>query len=328
MKLFKSLLIAPAAFGLMAPIAVNADTAFSPTSKLGSSVNFTIGSNTDSADGDELHSTYEMKFKSTTSFTGEDKLVGKFEIGNGKTLGGGIDPQSSKGGGTTPTLTDLYYQFPLSDGLTVSFGPKMDGDQGLAGTTSIYGEPVLLAVDSYYALAGEGGTGITFGYEGANGWNASLNLTAADGDDATKGIFGDDTEDYVTAQVGYDGDGFGGTITYSDSSDTYTAYGIGGYFQPETVPVTVSAYFDSYDPETGKEDENWVVGVEGDAGPGKLGVGVGTQKGDGEKLTYEAWYEYKLADGIKITPMIWMSEDAGVGGEDLSGAAVNVKYKF
>ena len=57
MKLFKSLLIAPAAFGLMAPIAVNADTAFSPTSKLGSSVNFTIGSNTDSADGDELHST-------------------------------------------------------------------------------------------------------------------------------------------------------------------------------------------------------------------------------------------------------------------------------
>ena len=31
MKLFKSLLIAPAAFGLMAPIEVNADTAFSPT---------------------------------------------------------------------------------------------------------------------------------------------------------------------------------------------------------------------------------------------------------------------------------------------------------
>ena len=115
MKLFKSLLIAPAAFGLMAPIAVNADTAFSPTSKLGSSVNFTIGSNTDSADGDELHSTYEMKFKSTTSFTGEDKLVGKFEIGNGKTLGGGIDPQSSKGGGTTPTLIfKIDFGRPLS----------------------------------------------------------------------------------------------------------------------------------------------------------------------------------------------------------------------
>ena len=56
----------------------------------------------------------------------------------------------------------------------------------------------------------------TINYEGDNGWNASLNLTAADGDDATKGIFGDDTEDYVTAQVGYDGDSFGGTITYSD----------------------------------------------------------------------------------------------------------------
>ncbi len=57
MKFFKSLLVAPAALGLMAPVAVNADTAFSPTSKLSSSVNFTIGSNTDSADGHELHST-------------------------------------------------------------------------------------------------------------------------------------------------------------------------------------------------------------------------------------------------------------------------------
>mgnify|MGYP007000349956 len=84
--------------------------------------------------------------------------------------------------------------------------------------------------DGYYALAGEGGTGATIAYAGDNGWNASLNMTAADGDDASKGIFGDDTEDYVTAQLGFDGDGFGGTFTYSDSSDTYTAYGIGGYF--------------------------------------------------------------------------------------------------
>jgi hypothetical protein len=45
MKFFKSLLIAPAALGLMAPVAVNADTAFSPTTKLKSSVNFTVGSN-------------------------------------------------------------------------------------------------------------------------------------------------------------------------------------------------------------------------------------------------------------------------------------------
>ena len=328
MKFFKSLLIAPAALGLMAPVAVNADTAFSPTTKVKSSVNFTVGSNTDSADGDELHSSYEMKWKATTSFTGEDKLVGKFEIGSGKTLAGGIDPQSSKGGGKTPTLTDLYYQFPLAEDLTISIGPKMDGDQGLAGTTSVYGEPVLLAADGYYALAGEGGTGATIAYAGDNGWNASLNMTAADGDDASKGIFGDDTEDYVTAQLGFDGDGFGGTFTYSDSSDTYTAYGIGGYFQPESIPVTVSAYFDSMDPEKGEEDENWVVGVEADAGPGTLGVGVGTQKGTDEKLTYEAWYDYKIADGVKITPMIWTSEDAGVGGEDLSGAALNVKYKF
>ena len=35
MKLFQRLLVAPAALGLMAPVAVNADTAFSSTTNLG-----------------------------------------------------------------------------------------------------------------------------------------------------------------------------------------------------------------------------------------------------------------------------------------------------
>jgi len=34
MKLFQRLLVAPAALGLMAPVAANADTAFSPTTTL------------------------------------------------------------------------------------------------------------------------------------------------------------------------------------------------------------------------------------------------------------------------------------------------------
>ena len=43
MKLFQRLLVAPAALGLMAPVAVNADT-FSSTTTLGGSAYFTLGS--------------------------------------------------------------------------------------------------------------------------------------------------------------------------------------------------------------------------------------------------------------------------------------------
>ena len=59
-------------------------------------------------------------------------------------------------------------------------------------------------------------------------------LTAEDGADSTKGIFGDAGTNNTTAQIGYDGDNFGGAITYL-SSDTnssatdFTALGVGAY---------------------------------------------------------------------------------------------------
>ena len=47
MKLFQRLLVAPAALGLMAPVAVNADTAFSSTTSLSGGAYFTVGSVSD-----------------------------------------------------------------------------------------------------------------------------------------------------------------------------------------------------------------------------------------------------------------------------------------
>ena len=52
MKLFQSLLVAPAALGLIAPVAVNADTAFTSTTTLGGSAVFTLGSVSDGGTAD------------------------------------------------------------------------------------------------------------------------------------------------------------------------------------------------------------------------------------------------------------------------------------
>ena len=73
MKLFQRLLVAPAALGLMAPVAVNADTAFSSTTSLSGGAYFTVGSVSDGGTADteeELYMQYAYGLDVTSSFTG------------------------------------------------------------------------------------------------------------------------------------------------------------------------------------------------------------------------------------------------------------------
>ena len=58
MKLFQRLLVAPAALGLMAPVAVNADTAFSSTTSLSGGAYFTVGSVSDGGTADTEEELY------------------------------------------------------------------------------------------------------------------------------------------------------------------------------------------------------------------------------------------------------------------------------
>ena len=59
MKLFQRLLVAPAALGLMAPVAVNADTAdFASTTTLSGSAVFTVGSVSDGGTADTQEELY------------------------------------------------------------------------------------------------------------------------------------------------------------------------------------------------------------------------------------------------------------------------------
>ncbi|MFL2867515.1 MAG: hypothetical protein ACJZ78_01755 [Prochlorococcus marinus] len=113
----------------------------------------------------------------------------------------------------------------------------------------------------------------------------------------------------TTAQLGYDGDGFGGAVTYLSSDaivphTDYTALRSWCLFPCLNHYLLASAlYYDSKDPDTGSTDDNWAVGVEGDAGPGTLGVGVGTHLWNRwDKTKYEAWYAYKINDGDNNYP--------------------------
>ena len=85
MKLFQRLLVAPAALGLMAPVAANADTAFSSTTTLSGTAVFTVGSVSDGGTTDtqdEMYMQYAYGLEVNSSFNGEDLLSAGIVTGN------------------------------------------------------------------------------------------------------------------------------------------------------------------------------------------------------------------------------------------------------
>ncbi|ABO17850.1 carbohydrate porin [Prochlorococcus marinus] len=151
MKLFKSLLVAPATLGLLAPVAATANEvtisdftpaeqlaitnsrvdglearlnnfeagSFSETTTASFSVDFAIGAvdgrgtTTTITDGDEdLQATYGFQIDLNTSFTGEDSLDISLDAGNGNGSLGEFDLNG-------PATTDAANEITASDILTV-----------------------------------------------------------------------------------------------------------------------------------------------------------------------------------------------------------------
>ena len=188
MKLFQRLLVAPAALGLMAPLAANADVTaiskdadlsseviqarvdgveaqlgeimagqFSSSTKLSGKAAFITGYVDDDAetDTDEITMEYMYQINLNTSFTGEDNLYTRIKTGNVsdhfKDKGQGTYLSAANGNGDTIKVDKLWYQFPVGESLQVWVGPKIENYYMLASAPSIY-KPVT----KQFALGGNG----------------------------------------------------------------------------------------------------------------------------------------------------------------------------
>ena len=241
MKLFQRLLVAPAALGLMAPVAVNADTAFSSTTSLSGGAVFTVGSVADGGTTDteeELYMQYGYGLDVTSSFTGEDMLYMGMETGNASGPLASMD--SSVGGTGAITLHSLFYAFPVGD-LSVTAGPLVDQDDVVAATTSAYSDAFRLGSMPYSLAGNETGPGVGVAYSNDNGVVASVSFVSVGGSDSTVGIGADDGDDVSTFTLGYDGDGFGGGLVIASNDGEagttgYDTFGGGIYYSPESIP--------------------------------------------------------------------------------------------
>ena len=213
MKLFQRLLVAPAALGLMAPLAANADVtpvnnesdlsseviqaridgveaqlgeiqagSFSSTTTMSGKAAFIVGSvedDTDTTGADEVSMTYMYQLNMNSSFTGEDLLYTRLKAGNTASVfadkSTGAYLSATKSGTGTLAVDKIWYQFPVGDSLQVWVGPRIENYYMLASAPSIY-KPVT----KQFAL---GGNASTYGSSTSPGFGAAWTQAVDDPSD-------------------------------------------------------------------------------------------------------------------------------------------------
>jgi len=338
MKLFQRLLVAPAALGLMAPVAANADTAFTSTTTLSGTAFFTVGSVSDGGkadDQEELYMQYAYGLDLNSSFTGEDLFYAGIEAGNAS--GPLAEMDSAVEGGNSLNVTSLFYAFPVGD-LTVTAGPLVDQDDVLAATTSAYSGTFRLGAMPFSEAGDETGPGIAVSYANDTGFVASASLIAVDGANSTKGIGADDGDDVATFTLGYnseDGNWGGGLVLATNDGEAgtngYDTFGGGIYYSPDSIDATFSVAYDTTDPETGADQSDLFLGIDYLVGPGTLSAAYNSTDVDGnsdlDSTGFEVSYTYSINDNVTITPGFFTVEDTGAGDDD-SGVVVETVFSF
>ena len=383
MKLFKSLLVAPAALGLLAPVAATANEvtisdftpaeqlaitnsrvdglearlnnieagSFSETTTASFSVDFGLGLEdgkglfTGRADGDEdLQAVYSFQIDLNTSFTGEDSLDISLDAGNGpvNTAGTSTSPLAELDlNNTTDLLTvdGVSYTFPVGDNMTAIVGDNTDGS-ALFTTACAYGGPSNTLDDCGNVNAGitNGGAMVGASYDFNNGVTVAVGYAGPE-----TGIMTDESLDAYGANIAYTADNYGLSATYGNIESTAivaagevdTFVALNAYYTFDNVMSVSAGYELGYlggAPSTTDESVNYFVGINGAVGAGELGAALGTsggqREGTDEELMYEVYYSYPVNDGMTITPLLYVKEQATAGTPDLTGIMVKTSFSF
>ena len=253
MKLFKSLLVAPAALGLLAPMSATANEvtisdfnsaeelaitnsrvdglearlnnfeagSFSETTTASFSADMAIGAvdgqGTSAAitDGDEaITAVYGFQIDLNTSFTGEDSLDISLDAGNAN--GTTLLGELDLNSTSDNLQVDgVSYTFPLGDKTTVFVGDNMDGST-LYSTACVYGGITNTLDDCgnvESAMAGGQGTAVGASFDIGNGFTAAIGYTGSGSD--TKGLLTKEGTDVFGGQLTYTADSYGASVTYA-----------------------------------------------------------------------------------------------------------------
>ena len=310
MKLFKSLLVAPATLGLLAPMSAIAnevtvndfnpaientllaggeglvdnhshDGGFSETTTASFSVDMVLGAvdgatNTDDTlDEQQLNASYGYQIDLSTSFTGEDSLDVSLDAGTAA-ASTTMDELDLNSGGSQLTVDGVSYTFPIGDKITAFVGDSMDGST-LYSTACVYGGVTNTLDDcgnASSAMAAGFGTAAGASMELGNGFTAAIGYEGQGS--STSGLMTKEGLDSYGAQLSYAADSYGASVTYNVTETSSTAettyWGLNGYWTPgEGSFPSISVGYETGDPSGSSADtEHYFVGLQWDE------VGPGT----------------------------------------------------
>ena len=353
---------------------------FSTTTKLSGIATMVLGGASEGSnasgigtgnDASEVTFNYDVRLILDTSFTGKDLLrtrlrSGNFAnsiFGNGNTTLETAFQEANLGQGVDVVGIDrLFYQFPIGESVTATFGAKVRQDDMLAMWPSVYPADTILDLFTY---AGAGGTyslnlgaGAGLWYQ-KDGFSLSANFVSneAAAENSTLGV---DEAYTFTAQVGYAGNNWGVALayTYADFAGS-SAFGgpgaLGGnpylgngglsaYWQPEEsgwIPsISAGVGFGTSNQVLADDNYSWMVGLQwadlfmkGNA----LGIGLGESNSDISNFGLEVWYKFQVTDNISVTPAIFWIQNGGSNfnnaglattAADMYGAVLKTTFKF
>ena len=402
MKLFQKLLLTPAVFGLLTPIAASASEAslmdvsnysqvdvevtqdtfkplssknpllaggeglnqnnsndfdgdsFSSTSSASFYSNFLIGA-TDRATDDKTNFVHDYGVEITSTLNGSDALVIGLESGSNRPqadfdMANTMDAKDN----TELRFNQLSYTRQFGDKITVFLGHQ--GTPGsllytnacaYGGQTDVLDDCGIRSSNLDEELGASFGASfdiydgltVAFGYEGEGG-------------ESDKGLMTKETTDAFGAQVAYTGDNYGLAVAFAsiENHDASAGNGIdadrgvttssafSAYYSPELENFpSVSVGFEStHDDSAAADDDktsNYFVGLQWDEiGNGSLGASFGSkapekENQDPEKM-YEVFYAYNYADGITITPIVFVKENASATVNDETGIFLKTSFSF
>ena len=275
--------------GLEAKVGELEANQFSTTTKLKGIATMVLGGGSNTGFGDEVTFNYDLRLNLDTSFTGKDLLRTTLRAGNfAQSAFGNISTILEAGFqqenvGDSVYVDRLFYQFPISDSWTATFGAKVRQDNMLAMWPSVYPADPILGIFTYagspaaYNMNVGGGIGLWYQKNGFS-LSASYISNEVDARDSTTGI-GDGLT--ATIQAGYVAERWGMAFVYSYNDfgagsntggyigflEEWNALGLSGYWQPSQASwmPSVSAGFgyNTADTTIGDQDIlSWMVGLQ------------------------------------------------------------------
>jgi hypothetical protein len=364
--------------GLDAKVGVLEATQFSTTTKLKGEATFVLGGvpGLETNAGGNVGNTafnYDVRLNFDTSFYGKDLLRTRLRAGNFSTDPFGTSSSLFKLDKAETTadqvvLDRLYYQFPVSDTVTLTVGPKVRNTE-MAWVPTAYKSELL----DFFAVAGAPGVynkatgaGVGAQYVGKGGFIAGLNYVAQEGDDSQTGVFDSDGALNFLAQVGYRAPQWGVGVGYRYGSEgtrprSYNgllgangalvdgqesnAIALNAYWQPSErgfIPSISAAYgYNFVSGTTGKTDatnsDSWMVGLQWSdvfVTGNSAGIAVGQAPtaetaGVEDATMLEIFYKFQVTDNISITPaLFYVDNNQRYQDSNKWGGVVQTKFTF